>query len=462
MLRRRATGWWTALLGGALLWGVAHSWVLVTHALHPAAAEQALVRLSAKINGEQGNGDSFAAMGSADCQVIVFQSLADNFYPEDSNQTADIFVLESGGDPTVVTLGLDGEPANAESRRPALSADGNIIAFESRASNLTPDAPNGYWNIFLYSRSKGELTLVTRGFNGPANGDSYRPALSADGNIVVFESSASNLVPADNNGVGDIFAYIQDTGEVQRLSLGPMQAESDDLSEHPDISADGRYVVFASWASTLDEQDTNTFGDIYLHDRLIGKTSLVSLGLDDAPANHTSSRPTLSANGQVIAYESLASNLVAGDDNQTADVFVYDRQTHTTQSASVNADGQQGSAASGLAALSADGSYVVFASFANNLVPSDTNWRLDIFGRDLKLEVTEYLSGLGWRQGNAVSNAPTVSDDGRYVLFESAASNLVTGDTNQAWDVFWLDRQAAIPHLPLHLFLPLAPYRVEG
>ncbi len=462
MNSHHTAGWRLTLLWGALLLGVTQSMALAAHALPLPDPESALVRLSIGKDGLQGNGDSFAARGSADCQVIVFQSLADNFYLGDSNETADIFLLELGDVPTVVSLGLNGEPADGESRRPALSADGSTVAFESRASNLTPDTPNGFWNIFLYHRPKEELRLITRGMDGPANGASYRPALSADGNLVVFESDASNLTPSDTNGVRDIFLYTRDTGELQRLSVNPTQGEAEGISEQADISADGQYIVFTSWASTLDEQDTNAFGDIYLYDRALGKTNLVSLGLDGAPANHTSSRPALSADGQVIAYESLASNLVVGDSNQTADVFIYDRATQTTQRASLSSDGEQGSAASGLAALSADGHYVVFASFAHNLTPNDTNWALDVFGRDLSQGVTERLSRLDWRQGNGASNAPAISGDARYVLFESAANNLVTGDTNQAVDILLLDRQVELPQRLPRLFFPVAPHKIEG
>jgi Tol biopolymer transport system component len=270
-----------------------------------------------------------------------------------------------------------------------------------------------------------------------SNGDSDRQVVSADGRFVAFLSTASNLVPGDTNGEPDVFVHDRRTGSTRRVSVGTGGAQGNSVSDNPAISADGRFVAFASYASNLVRGDGNDDQDVFVRDRQAGTTARVSLGPGGAQGDFYSDNPALSANGRFVAFESGASNLVPGDSNGVLDVFVRDRQTGTTRRVSLGAAGAQGDEFSFGPAISADGRFVAFASVATNLVPGDTNGEADVFVRDRKAGTTRRVSfGLGSAQGNGESYAPALSADGRLVAFLSRATNLVPGDTNGVQDVF--------------------------
>ena len=210
------------------------------------------------------------------------------------------------------------------------------------------------------------------------------------------------------------------------------------LQLNPAISADGRFVAFNSFASNLVPGDTNGATDIFVRDRELGTTRRVGVGLGGVQANEASTAAAVSANGRFVAFDSFASNLVPGDDNFARDVFVYDRRAGTTRRVSVGSAGSNGE--SFFPAISADGRFVAFVSSATDLVPGDTNNEDDIFVRDLELGATRRVSvGPGGTQGNGPSSGPALSADGRFVAFEIAANTLVPGDTNGATDIFVRD-----------------------
>jgi Tol biopolymer transport system component len=186
--------------------------------------------------------------------------------------------------------------------------------------------------------------------------------------------------------------------------------------------------------------DTNGANrDIFVRDRQSGQTELVSVSSAGVQGNYGSSNPTISADGRFVAFESSASNLVPGDTNgANGDIFVHDRETGQTERVSVSSAGAQGNYGSVDPTISADGRFVAFRSEANNLVPGDTNDRPDVFVRDRQTGETERVSvSSAGTQGNGHSVHPTISADGRFVAFESSASNLVPGDTNGAnGDIF--------------------------
>jgi Tol biopolymer transport system component len=286
------------------------------------------------------------------------------------------------------------------------------------------------------------LTGVTRrvsvGAAGQANGGSLSPAISADGRFVAFNSYASNLVPGDTNGTTDIFVRDLLARVTRRVSVGPAGQGNSDSSGVPAISADGRFVTFTSSASNLVPGDTNGAIDVFVRDLQAGVTKRVSVGTG-GQANDYSFFATISADGRFVAFESFAANLVPGDTNGTSDIFVRDLQAGVTRRVSVGAAGQGNSDSSGAPAISADGRYVAFFSHASNLVPGDTNGAYDIFVRDLLAGVTRRVSVGASGQGNRDSLAPAITADGRSVAFVSASFNLVTHDTNRAWDVFVRD-----------------------
>ncbi|NMG21491.1 DUF4347 domain-containing protein, partial [Brasilonema bromeliae] len=225
------------------------------------------------------------------------------------------------------------------------------------------------------------------------NDNSLRPAISASGRYIAFRSDASNLVANDTNNFSDIFVYDTDTGITNRVSVGPSGVEGNNAANGgPAISASGRYVAFESYASNLVADDTNNFSDIFVYDTQTRTTSRVSVDLQGNQGNSVSSSPTISGDGRYVAFESYASNLVADDTNNFNDIFVYDTQTRTTSRASVNSQSNQGNNASFSPAISADGRYVAFDSFASNLVPEDTNNTRDIFVYDTQTRTTSRAS----------------------------------------------------------------------
>ncbi len=270
-----------------------------------------------------------------------------------------------------------------------------------------------------------------------ANSSSTVVTVSADGRYVAFESIASNLVSGDTNGVRDIFVHDRQTGQTTRISVASDGTQANGNSFSPALSADGRFVAFDSFANNLVSGDTNGLNDIFVHDRQTGQTTHVSVASDSTWGNSSSARPALSADGRYVAFDSFANNLVSGDTNNFQDVFVHDRQTGQTTRVSVAGDGSQGNSPSFSVAISADGRYIVFGSASNNLVSGDTNGASDIFVHDRQTGQTTRVSvALSGAQSNSPSRGPAISADGRHVAFESDASNLVGGDTNGFRDAF--------------------------
>ena len=161
-------------------------------------------------------------------------------------------------------------------------------------------------------------------------------------------------------------------GNTTRVSVASDGTQSNNSSYNPSISANGRYVAFESEATNLVRGDTNNFRDIFVHDRQTGQTTRVSVASDGTQANGHSYDPSISADGRYVAFASLANNLVSGDTNDQQDIFVHDRQTGQTTRVSVASDGTQASGHSFNPSISADGRYVAFVSSASNLVGGDT------------------------------------------------------------------------------------------
>ncbi len=345
---------------------------------------------------------------------------------------------------SVSTGGAQGNDSSYLSGLRSISADGRFVTFDSWASNLVAGDTYGNRDVFVRDRQSGtteRVSVATGGMQGHA--DSWFPSISADGRFVAFESLASNLVAGDTNGWPDVFVRDRQSGTTERVSLAPGGAEGDNDSSDPSISADGRFVAFWSWASNLVAGDTNGWADVFVCDRQSGTTERVSLATGGAEGNNGSAYPAISADGLFVAFQSSASNLVIGDTNARADVFVRDRQSGTTERVSVDSAGAQGNLDSWYPSISADGHFVAFFSFSSNLVAGDTNAHEDVFVRDRQSGTTERVSvATDGTQGNTASESPSISADGRFVAFESFSSNLVPGDTNESDDVFVRDRDA--------------------
>ncbi len=409
-------------------------------------------RVSVGSDGTQGNGDSeHNNTVSPDGRFAGFDSLASNLVAGDTNGVSDSFVRDrQTGTTQRVSVTNSGQQGNDDSFSPWLSDDGRFAAFRSQASNLVPGDTNGVLDDFVYDRQSATIERVSVGSTGTqGNGPAAGLSISADGRYVAFLSHASNLVPGDTNGAVDVFVRDRQTGTTERVSVSSTGAQGNGDGDYPQISAGGRYVAFRSDASNLVPGDTNGVADIFVHDLQTGTTERVSVGGAGAQANDQSWGPTISGDGHFIAFRSAASNLVPGDTNAVSDVFLHDTQAGTTERISVASDGTQGNGDSYGPSISADGGFVAYRSAASNLVTGDSNGKDDIFRYDRQARTTERVSvdGSG-AQSNGNSYGPAINADGRYVDFWSTASNLVAGDTNGFHDVFLRDTATAAPLAP--------------
>jgi len=323
---------------------------------------------------------------------------------------------------------------------PAISADGNFVAFSSNDFGLVPGDTNGVSDIFVRDRAAGLTTRVsvdTAGFEG--NNTSFRPDISGDGRYVTYASYATNLVVGDSNGLADIFLHDRLTGITSRISVDSFGTEANSASEKAEISADGTTVAFFSFATNLVAGDTNGAFDCFVHEIATGLTTRVSISSGGVEANAMcgSFFPDISADGRFVTFDSYADNLVLGDTNGYWDIFVHDRMTGLTTRASVSTAGVQGNGDSISPSISDDGNQVAFFSFASDLVAGDTNVAQDCFVHDRTTGVTTRVSvDSGGIEGEYDSSAAVISGDGTVVAFISPSTNLVAGDTNAALDVF--------------------------
>jgi Ca2+-binding RTX toxin-like protein len=344
---------------------------------------------------------------------------------------------------TRVSFDSAGNQGNRSSYTPSISADGRFVAFYSGASNIVPGDTNNRDDIFVRDRLTNTTTRVSVDSAGNQdNGTSffYAPSISADGRFVAFYSQASNLVPGDTNNTFDIFVRDTLTNTTTRVSVDSAGNQANRKSEGASISADGRFVAFQSDASNIVPGDTNIRRDIFVRDTLTNTTTGVSVDSAGNPANNGSYNPSISADGRFVAFESPASNIVPGDTNRRDDIFVRDRLTNTTTRVSVDSAGNQAHIASYHPSISADGRFVAFGSDSSNTVPDDTNNTFDIFVRDTLTNTTTRVSvDSAGNPGNSSSDSPSISADGRFVAFDSDASNIVPGDTNNTRDIFVAD-----------------------
>jgi len=320
-----------------------------------------------------------------------------------------------------------------------MSSDGRFVAFISSADNLVlPPDRNENIDVFVHDLVAGQTHLVSRHTNGTqGNNESFDPAISADGRFVAFTSYADNLSDIDLNDNGDIFVHDINAGQTFHVSVNSNGVSGGGESSNPSISDDGRYVAFNSTAHDLVNDDLNGFNDVFVHDRLTGETTLVSRHGDGTQANNDSGDPSISADGRFVAFSSYATNLIEGG-SLFKGVFVHDRQTGQTTLVSRNTNGTPANDnTSGNPSISANGRFVVFESGANNLVDDDTNNQSDIFIHDRETGQTTLISrNTNGTQGNMSSSSPSVSADGRFVAFQSEADNLISIDANFDSDVF--------------------------
>jgi Tol biopolymer transport system component len=320
-------------------------------------------RVSVSSAEGQSDGPSYNGSISADGRFVVFESMASNLVAGDTN-----------------TCQLDGDPE-----------------------------PESCPDIFVRDRQSGTTERVSVSSGGvEGNTISTGPSISGDGRFVSFTYFGSNMVAGDTNGVPDGFVRDRQSGTTERVTVSNDEAEANGYSQAGDLSSDGRFVAVWSQATNLVPGDSNGLQDAFVRDRLTGTTALVSVDSGEVQGNGLSSPGPISANGRLLAFFSEASNLVAGDTNGVADAFLRDLQTGETERVSVGTGGVQGNSFGAATGISADGRFISFWSVASNLVAGDTNGHADIFVHDRAGADTD---GDGVPDGS--DNCPATSNAGQ-------------------------------------------------
>ena len=402
------------------------------------------------------NGDSRDPSMSADGRYIAFSSSATNLDPAASNSYSDIFVLDTETNQLELASRADGAGAEGDnsSRNPSLSPDGRFVAFESSAENIAPDG-DGEQDIFVRDLENDTTELVSLNSAGQNIASTYvaEPSISSGGERVAFETEDS-FHPDDGNIHSDI--YVRDISAGQTLIAsrpdGISNLTGSDASYLPDISDDGSAVAFESDADNL--TGISPVQQIVVRDLDANTTELVSraAGAAGAPGSNEARRPTISADGSRVAFHSDSTNLHPDDTTTNGTIFVRDLDTDETLLVSKASDGSSANGTSSNAAISGDGTYVAFQSSSNDLDPAATATRPDVFHHDLitgETVLVSRVSGPAGVEGNDTADQPAISEHGRFVAFNSAATNLDPADTDSTGDVYLRDVLGADTKAPV-------------
>lgn len=448
--------------------------------------------------GAQGDSDSLLPAISADGRYVSFYSGSNSFSPDNpppppcvptanidacrpaafvrdrlAHRVNRVDVTPAGA---LVPAGL---PVDQISITAGMSGDGRYVGFYSTHTGLVENDINENWDVFVYDQVQRVIRRVSVSSTGE-QGDmaSFGASLSANGRYVAFTSAADNLVPDDTNVVPDVFVHDTRTSKTTRVSMGSSGEQADQArptafplesgSHLLSMSNNGRFVVFRSAASNLVPDDTNNASDFFLRDLLKGTTQRVSVSSSEEQANADSRQPLgtaqwiVSDDGRHVFFNSDATNLVPNDTNGAEDLFVRDTVRGITRRVSVSSEGREANRGVGEQepvtvyrnvglnlfvtpvnvtqtsySSTPDGQWVVFSSAATNLVAGDTNEATDVFLRHIPSGRTTILSvSATGEQGNGASNAPVLSADAGFVAFQSAAENLVSTDANGHEDIF--------------------------
>jgi len=396
------------------------------------------------------NGDAGGAFLSADGKYVAFSSDASNMICADFNYSRDVFLFDRNTkEVTPLSRAKEGALGNGDSFSPSISANDNYVVFASSAKNLE-EGTEGFSQIFLYDRNTHALTLISKDATGkPGNDNSWSPSMSADGNQIVFVSSATNLVEAVSNGKNQIYLFDRISGQMSVVSVAPDGALADDDAFSPSISADGQSILFQSYSGNF-VKDASGYSPAFIYEHKTGfATPLISdMGIISYPVSHFFTDYfydlQLSPNGQFVTGIIVLESEGALNEWFFDEIFLYDRKSGKFKIISTSSDGSFGNKDSASPKMSADSHYIVFSSEATNLVSNDTNDAWDIFVYDLEQGTIRRVSvRADGVQANGNSYLPSISSGGRYVTFLSLASNLVDDDTNGFLDVFLVDTETS-------------------
>jgi dipeptidyl aminopeptidase/acylaminoacyl peptidase len=438
-----------------------------------------------------GGGNAYRPWLSQDGRYLVFDSDGKRVMGGTADTTAirDVYLYDRiTGTIERISVATDGsraqipkdssgnctQPQPCGSQRATISADGNEVAFWSNATNFDPGAKNGTANAYLRDRAGSKTILLSKGYNGAQpDGDSRRPVVSRDGRYVAFESAADNLVApgqctggggggllgglfgggggqqtctgGDSNKADDVFVYEVATGKITMVSTASDGTQGNAASNRPSISADGQEIVFQSSATNLVPGVSGAGQQIYMKNLSTGQTTLVSSDASGVPGNKASASPSISANGQFVSFDTKATNFNQADSSGDTDIYVKNLQNGAITQASVQTGGAQATGVTSTSTggadstISADGRWVSFWSDVNTLVPGDTNGSncanppcTDVFVHDMQTGTTTRITSTNGVQGDGDSYSPALSEDGRFVAIDSKANALdpAAGTTN--------------------------------
>ena len=417
--------------------------LLAGSAAPPAAAAPQVPaggRVSVSSTEVQANGESFLLDYSDNGRFVLFGSEATNLVAGDSNDSADLFVRDTvAGTTQRVSVGNGGVQADDDSFSGSISDDGRFVAFSSGASNLYAGDTLDETDVFVRDRTLGTTEVLSVGVGGvEANGGSFEPAISGDGTKVSFASTATNLIAGDTLGFTDVFLRDLTGDTTERVSISATEGEANGDSRDSEIDQDGNVVVFLTEASNLiGANDTNGFRDAYARQLATDTTIRVSVGVGGVQGDGDTSGVHVSDTGSKFAFQSDADNFVPDDGNGQRDVFARSILLGgTVERVSVDTAGADLDEDAFVSDVSSDGDRVVFETSAPDVGGGGSGGvARDVLVRDIVGDTTTAMSRRTGVVSNGLSSGGAIADDGR-VAFDSAATNLVAGDTNGVNDAF--------------------------
>ena len=382
---------------------------------------------------ELGNGPSYSPSISADGNKIIFESTAGNLI-NDGISKRNVYLYD------IVTnqferlsVSNSGTAGNKNSLHADISHDGTLAVFDSFSNNLA-DNSGGKGNVFLRDIVNKTTILVSKTYDGNTpNGASSLPQISGDGRYVVFHSKASNLALNDTNGLRDIFVYDVINNTVQKVSTAHDGSITNGDSNTPSISNDGRFITYISVANNIDLSDDNNKYDVFLWDRQTGTSKLVTKTYDGTPLVANNRNPYISGNGKYIAFISDAKNLVPNTNATFRHLFLYDVNADSISLISRSTNGVQANNANLIPRISDNCRFISYVSKANNLVDNDSNNSTDLFVYDSILKTTERvnLTNAGQELNANVDFVSAINDNGQILAFATSAPNLGSNNHTQ-------------------------------